>query len=252
MRFKAYILVFTISLISCDAKSQNGIQVNIPTAEAETEYIWRTIQDINFFEKNNYQISLPKGAYIDILKSRAKENKLSDSDYSNLKTFIKDSVYRKSDYEQGYHKIENQRSLINTMISLLSQSERNWDFKVFDTYQINLTLYGPGGSYNPDEGSILIHTTPKGKFKQYDNPANTIIHEITHIGIEKSIINKYQVPHTLKERIVDKFVFLNFHTSYLPNYRIQDMGEKRIDQYLKTKIDLNNLDSFVKKVMKSN
>nr|WP_321236215.1 hypothetical protein [uncultured Psychroserpens sp.] len=251
MKCEFYVLVMTILLISCEIKSQNRIQINIPTVDDETDYIWRTIQDIDFFEKNGYQVNLPEGAYIELLKNKAKTKCLSDYDYETLKTFIKDSVYKKSDYKKGYHKIEKQRSLINEMVSIIHKSERNWDFKMFDTYQINLTLYGPGGSYNPDEGSILIYTTPNGEFKQYKNPANTIIHEIVHIGIEASIVTKYNVPHTLKERIVDTFVFLHFNT-HLPKYRIQDMGEKRIDQYLKTKADLKDLSRFVGIIMKSN
>ena len=234
--------------MSCSTKGQNRLVVTIPSAAEESEYIWRTIQDIKFFEENNYQISLPEGTFIEVLKKKAKENILSDNDYEDLKIYIKDSIYNRSDYEAGYRKIEEQLSLISKMISEISTSNRNWDFTMFEQYQIHLTLYGPGGSYNPDEGSILIYTTPTGNFKQYDNPANTIIHEIVHIGIETSIINTLNVPHALKERIVDTFVFLNFK-EYLPTYNIQDMGDNRIDSYLKTKNDLKDLNTFVKQIM---
>ena len=251
MILKTSILILGIIACSYKIQYQNKIQVNIPTADFETDYIWRTIQDISFFEKHNYEISLPKGRYIELLKIKAKENSLSKNDYENLKAFIKDSVYKKSDYEQGYQKIESQRKLINTMISKITKSNYNWDFKKFNTYQINLTLYGPGGSYNSDEGSVLIYTTPNGTFKQYDNPANTIIHEITHIGIESSIVAKFKVPHPLKERIVDTFVFLNF-ANYLSSYKIQDLGDNRLDAYLKTKKSLKHLNSFVETIMNEN
>ena len=46
---------------------------------------------------------------------------------------------------------------------------------------INLTLYGPGGSYNPQEGSIILMITKEGTFKQSLDPAETIVHEIVHI-----------------------------------------------------------------------
>lgn len=229
-------------------ESKSRLLINIPTTEEESEYIWNTIQDIKFFEENNYQISLPKGLIIENLKTKSKLGKLTEKDYQQLETFVKDSVYKKSDYEQGYRKIENELQLINRMIHKISELDFTWNFKEFDTYNVNLTLYGPGGSYNPNEGSVLVYTTPNGGFKQYDNPANTIIHEIIHIGIEESIITKYKVPHTLKERIVDTFVFLNFK-SYLSSYIIQDMGDKRIDQYLKTKRDFKNLDRFITLIM---
>ena len=238
----------TISNWLYKLESQSRILINIPTAEEESEYIWNTIQDINFFEENNYQISLPKGLIIKNLKAKSKQGILTETDYKKLKTFIKDSIYNKADYQKGYQKIEKELQLINKIINEISVLDFNWSFKQFDTYNVNLTLYGPVGSYNPEDGSILIYTTLEGGFKSYDNPVNTTIHEITHIGIEKAIITKFKVPHALKERIVDTFVFLNFN-NYLPNYKIQDMGDKRIDQYLKTKIDIKTLDRFVELIV---
>ncbi|WP_420601846.1 hypothetical protein [Flagellimonas sp.] len=245
------ILVCLILFISCSVKGQDYIKVNIPTADDESAYIWTTLQDIPFFEKNNYQVNLPAGTLVADLKSKSKTGELSDDDYERLKIFIRDSIYNRSDYLKGYEKIGDEKALINTMINKIDRSNFNWDFKRFETYQINLTLYGPGGSYDPDEGSILIFTAPEGQFKNYDNPANTIIHEIVHMGVEESIIQKYKVPHPLKERIVDSFVFLNF-SAILPEYRIQDMGEFRIDPYLKTKEDLKKLDKFVEQIMGEN
>ncbi|UII78478.1 hypothetical protein [Flagellimonas sp. CMM7] len=251
MRIKIHILTVLTFLTSCYGSSQNRVVVNIPTADSESEYIWRTIQDIKFFEGKNYQISLPQGSLINDLKVKSKLGNLTNEDYERLKVFVQDSVYDEADYQKGYQKIEDELEQINSMINEISQSNFKWNFKEFKTYQVNLTLYGPGGSYNPDEGSVLIFTTTNGRFKNYDNPANTIIHEITHIGIEEAIVNKYRVSHALKERIVDTFVFLNFG-KYLPEYRIQDMGDKRTDQYLKTKEDLKDLDHFVKRITKEN
>ena len=94
----------------------------------------------------------------------------------------------------------------------------------------------------------MIFTTPTGGFKNYDNPANTIIHEVIHIGIEEAIISELNVPHALKERIVDKYVML-YYSPFLPDYRIQDMGDTRIDKYLNEIGDLKELDKIVEKVL---
>lgn len=247
-RLKFCLLILTVLVFSFEGRSQNRIMINIPTSDSEAEYVWQTIQDIKFFEENNYKINLPKGNFIQELKEKAKSGTLILEDFENLKILFKDSIYDKSDYQKGYEKTENELLLINKMVDEISQAEYNWHFKEFTVYQVNLTLYGPGGSYDAEEGSILIYTTAIGQFKNYDNPAYTIIHEITHIGIEESIIANFKVPHALKERIVDSFVFLNFKT-YLPDYQIQEMGETRIDPYLKTKSDLQNLNRFVELVM---
>lgn len=228
-------------------KQQPLIQVNIPTVDAEVNFIWRTIQDTKFFEENNYSVRLPKAPLVDELKGKAKSGTLNSEDFKRLQELVKSSVYKQQDYQAGYKKIKSELALVNKMVGELKQLPLNWKFKFFETYQVNLTLYGPGGSYNSDEGSLVIQTTPEGRFKGYSNPANTIIHEITHMGIEDSIIQKYQVPHSLKERIVDSFVLLSFK-KYLPTYKLQNMGDHRIDPYLKKPADLANLEKWVKAI----
>lgn len=250
MKINYNLFVLFLLLSSCHSKSQDRIQINIPSAKAEAEYIWRTIQDIQFFEEHNYQVSLPKGALIEELIQNVKSGITSDNDYDRLERFVLDSVYNKSDYMSGYDKISSEKPLINKMINQLEDLNYNWNFKTFELYQINLTLYGPGGSYDPNLGSILIFSTEDGRFKSYKNPSNTIIHEVTHIGIEESIITKLNVPHPLKERIVDTFVKLNFG-KYLPNYKIQGMGDERIDKYLKEVNDLKTLDEIVEAILKA-
>lgn len=248
MKIGNTLIALLMILVSCQSKSQHRIKIKIPTAKTEAEYIWRTIQDINFFETHNYQVSLPKGYLIEQLKQKSKSANLNNGDYEKLERFVQDSIYDEKDYQMGYEKISNELGLIDKMVNQIDQTNFDWDFKEFETYNVNLTLYGPGGSYNPDEGSILIYTTPMGQFKNYDNPANTIIHEVVHIGIEEAIISKYEVPHSLKERIVDIFVSLNFG-QYLPEYRIQDMGDNRIDQYIKKITDFKDLDKAVAEIL---
>ena len=243
------LIVVIFCLYTSCATSQNRISINIPSAQQETDYIWRTIIDTKFFEEHNYQVSLPNGPLIEELKTKSKTNSLSDNDYERLKKFVSDHVYDLEDYQKGYEKIKHQQDLINKMINELQVDDYSWTFKEYENYDVNLTLYGPGGSYNPDEGSLLMYTSAEGQFKNYDNPANTIIHEIIHIGIEESIIAKYNVSHPLKERIVDTIVSLHFK-KYLPDYRIQDMGEYSIDPHLKNKEDMINLERTVGDIVK--
>lgn len=242
------IWIWNVFILTSLATQEDRIQINIPGVEEETNYVWRTIIDTKFFEEHNYEVSLPPGDLIETLKTKSKSNQLSDEDFERLKVYMQSTIYKREDYEKGYQKIESQRALLNKMVNKIKGIKKNWHFKEFDQYQVNLTLYGPGGSYDPEDGSILIYTTPEGQFKQYENPANTIIHEIIHIGTEDSIMNKYQVSHPLKERIIDQFVLIAFG-KYLPTYRLQSFGDARIDPYLKKKRDLKNLDQKVLEFM---
>ncbi|MBV6654664.1 MAG: hypothetical protein KI786_12945 [Mameliella sp.] len=228
---------------------KDRIQVNIPTAEEEAAYVWRTIADIQFFETHNYTISLPQGRLIEDLKAKAKVNALSDEDYELLVAFMETEVYDQSDYEKGFGAVMQNKDLINQMINSFDKLKKQWSYKRFEQYEVNLTLYGPGGSYDPETGSILLYTTKEGGFKQYANPSNTIIHEIIHIGTEESIMGKYQVPHQLKERIIDQLVLLSFKP-LLPDYRLQHFGDARIDPFLKHKKDIAKLDEIVEQFRK--
>lgn len=248
-KWSGLVILLLIMVYSPYCYGLDRIQVIIPSAKAEAEYVWRTLEDILFFEAQGYELSLPKGLLIEELKQKSRSDELTDNDYERLKQFMLDSVYDRENYQEGYQKIKDQLGLINQMVNQLNTLRFDWSFKTFDTYTVNLTLYGPGGSFNPEEGSLLLFTTPEGIFKNYKNPANTIIHEIVHIGIDESIISKYQVPHALKERIVDTFVFLNFK-SFLIEYRIQDMGEYRIDPHLKQVEDFKELDKIVSRLLK--
>ncbi len=129
------------------------------------------------------------------VKSRAKQ--LTDEDYEKLKNFMLSGGYRKQDYIAGYEKIAAQVALLNKMIRRLGRHQRDWPFKLYETYPVVLTLYGSGGSYDPDNGRIIVFTTPDGRFKTSENAAHVVIHEVVHIGLEQSIIQDLQVPHTL-------------------------------------------------------
>jgi hypothetical protein len=237
------LLIISLFQLLCSFGSDR-IEVIIPSVEAETEYVWRTIRDIPFFEQHNYQVSLPKGELIENLKEKSRSNELSDSDYQLLEAFMKNGVYNKTDYEKGSKAIMQSRVLVNKMIKEFEALEKDWEYKVFEKYKIKLTLYGPGGSYDPDTGEILIYTTKEGGFKQYRDPSNTLIHEIIHIGTEASIMSKYNVSHPLKERIIDNLVMINFK-QYLPDYKIQSFGDARIDAFLTKEEDIKQLSAII-------
>lgn len=240
--------LFIGAIGGCNTPTRNMISVEIPTVEKEAEYVWSTIQDLPFYQKHGYQLSLPKGAYMDSLKAKANRSELQPEDLQALNNWMRDTIYRASDYEKGFEKVSGDIDRLNAMIGQLASKQFPWGFHIPEVYDVELTLYGPGGSYNPENGVVLIYTTPAGNFKQHEGAVNTLIHEIVHIGIETSIIQKYNVPHALKERIVDQMVSLMFRGE-LEGYMIQDMGDHRIDQYLKSQEDLKKLDEYVAEIM---
>ncbi len=81
---------------------------------------------------------------------------------------------------------------------------------------ILITQYGVGGSYNPPQKIIMnIHNV--------HNPHNTLVHEFVHCIIEIPIINKLNIVHEDKERLVDYFLINNF-SKLFPEYAYQRFG----------------------------
>jgi hypothetical protein len=102
----------------------------------------------------------------------------------------------------------------------------SWVFKLFSKYEVKLTAYGPGGSYNSEHGYIILKTTSNGVFKRC-SPIYTIVHEIIHIGIEGCIIKKFGLSHIEKEGLVDA-ICVNYFKDILVGYTIQKLGDKDI------------------------
>jgi hypothetical protein len=218
--------------------------------EQEATSIWRTINDINFLEKQGYNINLPKHSLIDSLIKKSKKGTFGNEDFPVIYTLVETKVFEQNNYEQAMLKVENEIDLLNNLLNEIIDKKTDWDwnFKMFNKYKVVFTLYGTGGSYDPDGGIITLLTNKDGEFMKYKNPAYTIIHEITHMGMEYSIIGKYNLSHSLKERIVDTFVFLMFQEK-LPEYKIQNMGDTTIDKYLNKKKDIESLNKIISDFM---
>lgn len=244
MKISLFSAILAATLVLPLCAMDDRIEVRIPTVSEEINYIWRTLQDIPFFEEHGYDVNLPDDPLIESMIDKSKRHALSESDRIALDGLMRGEIYNERSYENAFEKIETKLPLINNLINRLENFDKNWSFRRFDAYQVNLTLYGPGGSFDPENGSILIFVTPEGSFKQYEDPACTIIHEIVHIGIEDSIVSRFSLPHPLKERIVDIFVHLAFQEE-LPEYRIQEMGYEEFDDHFNVVTDIMNLAGIV-------
>lgn len=247
------VLLLYLSIISfgCEVQSQvSRIDIVPPTIQQEASSIWRTINDYPFLENQGYTITLPDDAIIDSLITKSKQGTFGNEDFSTIYTLLETKFFDPEDYEQAHQKVANELELLNGFLGEIDSEKGLWDweFTMFDQYKVVFTLYGTGGSYDPDEGVITLLTNTGGGFMKYSNPAYTIIHEITHMGMEYSLVQTFSLPHGLKERIVDTFVYLMFGEK-LPEYMIQQMGDRKIDAYLNKKEDIDSLNAIVAEIM---
>lgn len=251
LRFLAAVLGLLLALY-CSAALANGpasrFQIKIPTAEQEAAYLWQNLNATAFFEKNGYSVSYPDGAFFQTLIAKARGNALTPADNQALVRHMQRNIYRRSDYQTAHRQIVGVLNQLTAMLEQLEATRYRWGFASHARYSITLTLYGPGGSYDPETGSIRIFATADGRFKQYQNPLNTLIHEVVHMGIEASIVERLGVPHGLKERIVDNLVLRHFGHQ-LMDYSVQPMGDATIDDALSTLEALHQLPDHVQAVL---
>jgi len=216
------------------------IIIRAQTPKEEFEYLWFVLNKVPFYRKNNYNFEVPRQPEFQHLVNISPNFDLVDRK-SIKDLFIKD-VYHPSVFENGLKELKRERPSIEKCLPTLINFHNLWGFKIFPKYEITLTLYGPGGSYNAETGKVIIKTRKGGMLKKHCL-ACTVIHEIVHIGIEQNIVKKYSLSHWEKERLVDLICFLCFK-KYLPEYTLQRNEDVKIDSYIR--IDtLNNLPGAV-------
>ncbi len=214
------------------------IVIRASTLYEELSYLKFVLKNKEFFENNGYDAVYPNNNLLQNPEIIKEENRMFD-------------IFKNDEYDQDYYKnginvlISNKKKLENLILKL-KEICKNWDFRIFPEYQILLTRYGPGGSYsyNDHEGKIIMLTTKEGFFKR-KNPVETVIHEITHIGIEESIVEKYKLNHWEKERLVDLIVKIIFKEE-LSDYILQKSGSTELDQYIEVEA-IKNLPEVISK-----
>ncbi|NQZ45466.1 MAG: hypothetical protein HRT65_14260 [Flavobacteriaceae bacterium] len=239
------LVVLLVCITAVSQTTAPRIEIVPPTVAQEAASVWRTINDYTFLEQQGYTIHLPEAPLIDSLILKSKKGTFGNGDYAAVYSLLESRFFKAADYEQAQGKVAEQLDLLHGFLTQIALEKRgwDWDFNLFKHYQVVFTLYGTGGSYDPENGTITLLTNQAGDFVKYPNPAYTIIHEITHMGMEHSVVQAHQLSHGLKERLVDTFVLLLFQEK-LPEYRVQQMGDPALDASLQTKKDLASLDAI--------
>jgi hypothetical protein len=199
--------------------------VHIPSAQEEAEYVFYLLNSASFFEGNGYNLSLPDDLLINSLKSKVYEgNSLDNNDFTQLLTLFREKIYSRTDYYDAFDTVKKAARAADMQIKTFEDYKKKWGFYIPDVYNVMLSFYGTGGEAFSDNVIIL-------KISNYDDlqrVLGSILHEAIHLGIYDCIIQKYDVPWRINERIVDRFVSRHF-MHLVPDYRMQYVGDELID-----------------------
>ncbi|MBP9760315.1 MAG: hypothetical protein KBD24_03005 [Candidatus Pacebacteria bacterium] len=155
--------------------------------EYEKERINYTLNKADWFIEKGYSKSIKLPA----------SKKLDELDVSTSKDYLfglLEDEYVSTDYEMMKNNLSEQWS---SFVVTLEKYFEETSLKQEDTYVLQLTKYGVGGSYNLPNTVILNfqNRTESALFR-------TVVHEIIHLSIQK-YIEQYNADHWIKERIVD-------------------------------------------------
>lgn len=197
--------------------------------DIEVKRIKYTVEKIEFFKENNYQIFLPRNfdihnkdtEYIENIVS----NEYNNSDYENIETILNTNI--------------------NNNVDIIEKAFNITDFVLEKEYNVILTKYGVGGSYNPPN-TIILNFNARNTEKEL---LKTVLHETIHLCINNLII-KYNIIHWEKELIV-----YSLFEKILPEFNIPQyikLDNKRI-QNIENIINLNfpNTENIIKEVLKT-
>ena len=173
------------------------------TAKQEVKEVIQCLKDANFLTANRYDCALPAGVFLNSKLSKIDlEQKIAKEYQDNMYAYFKLKEELSKDLENVINEYQN--FFINK------------DFLLPDKIDINFSFYGTKGSYDlPDQISVRLVNDMKGDLLP------VVLHEITHIIIEKPLVLKFALDHSTKENLVDWILSETELHHILPNYKVQ-------------------------------
>jgi len=224
--------------------SRLGAQEIIFRPESKEEAFDEICDDIgilDWLKENNYKVALPSNEKFACFYDHS--HVLSLEQKEQLKNIFYGEIYDITQYED---KISSYRKIESKIIEALEELKKLPYFSIKQKYDMILSLYGPGGSYLYDsfKGFVFVRISSKdektitmvGKISNQRSVirdvVQTSIHEIVHIGIEESIVKKFDLTHFEKERIVDLICLLYLK---IPGYVMQKIENPCLDNFINEK-----------------
>ena len=206
-----------------------GMQVIVRPQRADEafDHLIQVLRQMPFYRENGYDVALPDHPTFQRL---AAPGATLPTDLAALRETFARSVYDPTGFDAAMNALAGIQPTLERVLKRFRSLEQAWSFRLYPRYEVVLTLYGPGGSYDPDTGRITLFTRPDGTFKGGGGP-HTIVHEMVHLGIEASIVVRYSLLHWEKERVVDQLCLQKLG-DILDGYRLQSSGNAQLDPFL--------------------
>jgi len=174
---------------------------------SELSRVKETIKRLPWYREHNYSETFAK-LPLDITEASTEEEMVA-------------AVSKEYD-RQFFKKIaEDIQDKWGTVASGFEELRKMHGIELRDSYAVVLTKYGSGGSYDLSTGTLIINI---GSPKKRERIIGVIVHEIVHLTIQ-NLIDKYEVPHWSKEKLVDMLLERHFPALGMSQNIPEDVSE---------------------------
>ena len=190
--------------------------------------------------KYSYEMFIPND---DRMREMFEQPKLTEQQIQHYHDIFVNEIYKLSDLTKRDHDLNTAVQMFQNMIETkIKPLLPAWNAKMPKTLTIECE-YERGAGYKSGNNATIMFRMSNDNRKDYGIYL-LLMHEFVHILIEEQIIGKYNVPHDLKERIVDIIGLELF------NKPIQQMYENSFaNSYITPNAIKTDLVGAVKKMM---
>jgi len=208
------------------------------TPEEEHWHLTQTaVGGLDIWEKHGYSSELPSWIQNSVTSDRP-SNEIGSVLLNDPTVLEKIKNEKTFDYSSTKNMLKELPVLVDSCWPTFKKWNSEGWFDIPDKYLVLLTRWGLAGSYlssnngSPWDNNIHVSFL-KAATEEVQSNLNyrkTIpIHEIIHLGIERTIIQPYEISQNQKERIVD---FLCLAALKNTGYWIQARGDDSIDSFM--------------------
>ena len=199
------------------------------TIEEELRSVLRVFRFLPLWRNNGYNLQDMKLSQHPVFtKYESRIDNLTQKEIDDIRINLVTQEYDTNNYSRAIKDIKSILPALLKGLTKIQQLSSCLEFKEYDDYLILLTKYMQGGSFDYLGGKVTIGCEPSG-FNDLTNPTRIILHEIIHIGIQESIVSKFQLTHREKERVVDHLCKRVLVPDILDYYNLQPVGDPKID-----------------------
>ena len=169
------------------------------SAKQEVRRVRDTLERLSWYQEEGYRVDLPGGI-------------TKESDDEEVMRAV-EHEYAAASYAEHAATLQKEWEALHRGFGRMKEEPT---FHLEDEYNVVLTKYGVGGSYDPNLNKVTVKVSarPRGGI------AGIVVHEVVHLAVQY-LIDLHQLPHWRKERLVDLVV-----ERYFPGLRkMQDIAE---------------------------